>query len=167
MAEWLTHVSVAYALFTVGSWLIAWLDDRWIAVGVVGSILPDLNRIELVVPADFIEAHLGVPFDWSGIHTLGGLVLLCAVGAFLFERRREQWRAFGLLFAGGLSHILIDIPQRYVDGETLTNLYFFPLNAWRTATPGWYVSADRWVVVVAFVVAVVVFLVDRSRTRAR
>ena len=161
MAEWLSHVFLGFAVFTVASWGVSWLTERWIAVGVVGSILPDLSRIELVVSEDWVTAVTGIPFDWSGIHTLGGVVLMAGIGALLFDTRKQQVRAYALLLTGALVHVLIDIPQRYADGETLTNLYLFPVSSWRGVTPGWYVSADRWVVVIAGVVAVVVFVVDR------
>jgi membrane-bound metal-dependent hydrolase YbcI (DUF457 family) len=160
MADWLTHVFFAYAFFTVASWVVD-LPDRWVAVGLVGSVLPDLDRLALIAPANSASAALGVPFDWNGLHTLGGLLLLGGVGALLFERRRDQRRALALLYAGALSHLLVDLPQPYADGLTLTNLYLFPFSSWRTTTPGWYVSADRWVVAVAFTVALVAFLSDR------
>lgn len=161
MADLLTHVFVAYALFTVAGWQVAWLDDRWIAVGVVGSILPDLNRVDLLIPHETVTAVTGSPFDWGGIHSLGGILLLAGIGALLFERERGYGRPFTLLLAGALSHVLVDVPQRYADGETLTNLYLFPFSSWRGTTPGWYVTSDRWVVVVAFGIALVVFSVDR------
>jgi hypothetical protein len=161
MADLLTHVLVAYAILTVASWRIAWLDDRWVAVAVVGSVLPDLNRIDLLLPDETVTAVTGVPFDWGGIHTLGGVLLMAGLGALLFDRECGYVRPFALLCAGALSHVVVDIPQRYADGETLTNLYFFPFSSWRVTTPGWYVTADRWVVVVAFGIALAVFIVDR------
>jgi hypothetical protein len=161
MAEWVTHVLVAYAVFTVAGWGITWLDDRWVAVAVVGSVLPDLNRIDLVIPDETVTAITGVPFAWGGLHTLGGILLMAGLGALLFERERGYVRPFALLLAGALSHVVVDIPQRYADGETITNVYFFPLSSWRGPTPGWYVTADRWVVVVACGIALAVFLVDR------
>lgn len=166
MAEWLTHVLLAYALFTVVGWYVDWLDSKWVAVGIVGSILPDLDRLDLLVSDDLITAVTGVPFDWSGINTLGGVVVLSAIGGLLFARRRHQRRGFLLLLSGAFSHLLVDLPQRYADGLLLTNKYLFPLPAWRASTPGWYVSADQWVVGVALVVALVVFGLDRYRTPA-
>ena len=171
MADWITHIAVAYALFTVASWRLDWLDSRWIVVGIVGSILPDLNRVRLLVDGDLITAVLGIPFEWGGLHTLGGVLLMAAVGALLFDREdddrwldRDQRRAFGLLLVGALSHIAVDLPQPYADGRLLTNIYFFPFTSWRGPTPGWYVSADRWVAVVAVGIALAVFLADRYRT---
>mgnify|MGYP006270776347 FL=1 len=164
MAEWVSHVCLAYALFTAAGWYLDWLDKRWVVVGVVGSILPDLDRLGLLVSGDSITAATGVPFEWAGINSVGGAVVLSAIGALLFERRSHRRRGFLLLLAGACSHLLADLPQRYADGLMLTNKYLFPLPAWRPPTPGWYVSADRWVAVVAVAVALVVFLADRYRT---
>jgi len=163
MAEWLSHVLLAYALFTVVGWYVEWLDRKWVAVGVVGSILPDLSRLQLVASNEFMTAILGVPFNWSGLHTLGGAVVLSAIGAVLFATRQQQYRAFLLLFAGALWHLIVDLPQMYADGLMVTNQYLFPLPPWRFSTPGWYVSADRWVVVVSFAIALGVFVVDYYR----
>jgi len=164
MAEWVTHVCLAYALFTVAGWYVDWLDDKWIAVGIIGSILPDLNRLRLLVSGDTITAVTGIPFAWGGLNSLGGALLLSAIGAMLFTTTSQQRRGFLLLFSGALSHLLVDLPQPYADGRMLTNVYLFPLPAWRPPTPGWYVSADRWVVGIALTVAVAVFLADRYRT---
>jgi len=166
MAEWVSHVCLAYALFTATGWYVDWLDSRWIAVGVVGSILPDLDRLDLLVSGDRITAITGIPFEWAGINSVGGAVVLSAIGALLFARPSHQRRGFLLLLAGAFSHLLVDLPQRYADGLMLTNKYLFPLPAWRPPTPGWYVSADRWVAGVALLVALVVFLADRYRTSA-
>lgn len=165
MAEWLTHVFVAYALFTVVGWYVDWLDERWVVVGIVGSILPDFSRFKLLVSNELITARTGIPFHWDGIHTVGGVVLVSAIGAILFRKRRHQLRGFVLLLGGAFSHLLVDLPQRYADGQMLTNIYLFPLPPWRPPTPGWYVSADRWIVVVALAVALVVFILDTYRSR--
>lgn len=165
MAEWLTHILLAYALCTTLGWVADWLDERWVAIGVVGSILPDLDRFSLIVGSDLITNLTGVPFYWSGLHTVGGVVLLSAIGGLLFRTRTQQRRAFGLLLTGAVSHLLVDLPQRYADGRMLTNKYLFPLPPWRPPTPGWYVSADRWVVWVALAVALGVYLIDSYRTQ--
>ena len=165
MAEWLSHILLAYALFTVVGWSVEWLDKKWVAVGMVGSILPDLSRLALVIPNEVVEAVTGLAFSWSGLHTLGGALILSAIGAVLFATPTDRRRAFGLLFAGALSHLIVDLPQQYADGLMITNRYLFPLPPWRVLTPGWYVSADRWVVLFSLVVAVVVFGLDRYRTR--
>ena len=163
MAEWLTHVLIAYALFTAMGWVIDWINCRWVAVGMVGSILPDLSRIRLVVPDDLVASILGLPFNWDGLHTIAGIVALSAIGALLFKTPCQQRRGFVLLIDGAVSHLIVDLPQKYADGYMLTNYYLFPLPTWRLPTPNWYVSADRWVVFIALAIALVVFLIDYAR----
>jgi len=165
MAEWVTHVLVAYAVFTGVGWYIEWVDGRWVAVALVGSVLPDFDRLGLLVDDDWVTATTGVPFDWGGVHSLGGLVCLAGVGALLFGARREQVRAYLLLLGGGLLHVALDVPQAYADGRALTNNYLFPVTSWRPTTPGLYVSADRWVVIAAAALAGLVFVADRYRQR--
>lgn len=159
MAELLTHVLVAYILLTALGWAIEWLDPKWVVVGMVGAILPDLDKIGLFVDSSLLEGLLGVPFSWGAIHTLGGLVLLSAIGALLFETARARRRAFALLVFGGASHLLLDGVKKWADG--FNGAYLYPLSWWRNPTPGWYVSADQWVLGVAVVCALVVFAIDR------
>jgi len=163
MSEWLTHVFIAYAGFTICGWGVDWLTDRWIAIGVIGSILPDLSRIELLVPREIVEYLVGVEFTWAGIHTLIGVILLSAIGALCFGDSAARYRAFVLLLGGAISHLIVDLPQRYADGRMVLDSYLSPIPVPRPPTPGWYVTPDRWVVGVAFVAALVVFGIDRYR----
>jgi membrane-bound metal-dependent hydrolase YbcI (DUF457 family) len=125
----------------------------------VGAIVPDLTRLDLIVDDSVISQFLGVPFDLRALATLGGIVLVSTAGAILFPTRRERLRAFVLLLAGGGSHLLIDAMKAYADGANGTVLY--PLSWWRNPTPGWYVSADRWVLVLAILCTLGVLFVDR------
>lgn len=157
MTELFSHVLLAYTVFTVASWRVAWLTQRWVAVGMIGSLLPDLNRIGLFVTDAVIEATLGVPFGIGAIHTLGGVVLFAAVGSLVIADHVKP--TFGLLLAGGLSHLLVDSLKVWVDGAASAWLY--PLSWYRPPTPGLYVSSDPRVVVVAGSIALTVALVDR------
>ena len=161
MAELLSHVLLAVAVFTALGWAIDWLDRGWVVVGAVGALFPDLNRVGLLVDDHAVEGILGVPFDWGGLHTLGGVLALAAGGALCFRSRRERLRAFGVLVAGGSSHLAVDAVKAWADGAG--GAFLFPFSWWRAPTPGWYVSADRWVLVVAATVAGIVLLVDRFR----
>lgn len=165
MSEWLAHVFIAYAGFTVLSWNLDWLTDRWIAVGVIGAILPDLSRLSLVVSPDIVEYLTGVAFTWAGIHTLIGVILLSAIGALCFGDSADRYRAFVSLLGGAVLHLIVDLPQRYADGQMILDSYLSPIPAPRPPTPGWYVTPDRWVVGVAFVAALLVFGIERYRER--
>ncbi|MFC7213487.1 metal-dependent hydrolase [Saliphagus sp. GCM10025334] len=158
MADLLTHVLVAYACFTILRWRLEWLTSRWLAVGLVGSLLPDLNRIELVISNTTVEATTGVPFDFDAIHTLGGIAVLAAIGALCFRTCRQ--RAFGMLFVGALSHLTLDALKVYADAQS--GVWLYPLTWFRHPSPNLYVSSDPVVLASALIVAVVVRWVDRS-----
>lgn len=157
MAELLSHVLLAYALFTVASWRLEWVTKRWVAIGMIGGLLPDLNRIGMFVTDAAIEAFLGVPFGIDAIHTLGGVVLLSATGAMVVATRHRS--TFALLLAGALSHLLVDGLKAYADAEA--GAWLYPLTWYRYPTPNLYVSADPVVLAVAVSAAVVALLVDR------
>lgn len=161
MAELLTHVLVGYVLLTVAGWRIGWLTPRWVAVGTVGALLPDLNQLGRLLSGPEIQRVLGVPFDYGALHTLGGVVLLAGLGGLPFAERR---RAFAALLVGGLSHLLLDTLKMHADGRAGPWLY--PLTWWRHPAPDLYVSADPRVLVVALVCAVAVFGADRYRDRS-
>lgn len=163
MAETLSHVLHAFVVVTVASWSIGWLDRKWIAVAMVGAIVPDLNRIDLVIPADAIEATLNIPFSWGAIHTIGGVVLLSAVGALLFATNQEQLRAFGLLLTGGVIHLVVDSFKLWADG--VTSAYWYPLTWYNPPAGMLYVTADRWVTIVSVLLALLVLAVDEWRRR--
>ena len=157
MTELLSHVLLAYAMFTAASWRIEWLTKQWVAIGMIGSLLPDLSRIGLFVTDATIEATLGVPFGIGAIQALGGVVLFAAIGSLVVADHRR--RAFGLLIAGGFSHLLTDGLKVWADGAA--SAWFYPLSWYRHPTPGLYVSSDPHVVVVVGSVALAVALVDR------
>ncbi|USZ71504.1 metal-dependent hydrolase [Natronosalvus halobius] len=158
MADLLAHVLVAYACFTVLGWRLEWLTRRWLAVGLVGSLLPDLNRIELIVSDTATEAALGVPLEFDAIHTLGGVVLLAVAGTLCF--RHDHRRAFGMLFAGALSHLALDALKVYADG--FSGVWLYPLSWYRHPSPNLYVSSEPIVLFSAIVVATAVWWMDRS-----
>lgn len=161
MAELLTHVLVAFAVFTIASWRVGWLDRKWIAVGMIGAILPDLDRFWMLVSSEQVSAVLGIPFDWSAIHTLGGVILLSGIGAMLFVTPRHRRTAFGMQVAGGITHLALDGVKVWADGYNGASLV--PLSWWRHPTPGLYISAERWVAVGAVLTALAVLAASRLR----
>lgn len=63
MSGLLTHALAAYVLFTALGWAIEWLDPRWVGGGMVGSLFPDLNRVDMFVDDYLFESVLSVPFS--------------------------------------------------------------------------------------------------------
>jgi len=156
VADLLTHVLLAYAGCTILSWYRP-IPTYWIAVTMIGSILPDLNRVTLIVSNGTLETLLGVPFDLGALSTLGGTVILAGIGSMVVTNHHRK--TFAALFAGALSHLFIDGVKAYADGAAGTWLY--PVTWARHPTPSLYVSSDPAVLTVAVAVTVTVLAIDR------
>jgi hypothetical protein len=159
MADLLATVAVTYALVTIAGWAVDWLEPKWAVICVGGSLIPDLQKVDLLVDADSISRALGIPFTYSHLGTLGGVLLVAGVITVLFDR--ERWRrVYGLLVSGGLVHLLLDGMRVYADGQANTWLYPL-LPSYRPPTPNLFVTSDPTVTVVALGVALLVFGTDR------
>ena len=156
VADLLSHVLIAYALFTIASWLIESFTHRWVALGMGGAAIPDLVKLELFVDAGVIQHTLHIPFDYTPISTLTGVLLLAGVITLLFTHERR--RVYTLLVTGGLLSLLVDGLRAYADGHA--SFWLYPL-WWRPPTPSLYVTSDLRVLASTLAVATVVALVDR------
>lgn len=155
MAELLTHVVAAYVLLTVANWWLDVLSARWIPVGMAGAVIPDLVKIGILVDSDVIEGLLGVPFRYSPISSLAGVLVIAAGITLTFTEARR--RVFALLVAGGVSSLVLDGLRMFADGQA--SFWLYPL-WWRPPTPNLYVTSDPRVTIVAVAVAGGVLLLD-------
>lgn len=160
MAEWLTHVLGAYALATLLSWRYPWLTPRYVTIAMIGSIVPDLNRLELVVSEHTVAALLGIPFSWTPLHFLSGSLVAVAIGALLVGAR-QRTRVFALLLLGVSTHHALDLLLISLSGHSYPLLW--PLTQYAPPTPSLYLSTDWWPALVAGAVAAVVRALDRRR----
>ena len=96
MADLLTHILVGYVLAVLLSWRADWITAPYITLVMGAAVLPDLNRIELVIPAATIEATLGIPWSWTPLHRVGGTFLIICLGTMLASKQLRR-RVFGLL----------------------------------------------------------------------
>lgn len=163
MADLLTHLLVPYILLTVVSWRVDWLNQRWVVIGIGGAAIPDLVKVGIVLDERVVEVLLDVPFTYTPLSTLGGVLLLAGVITVAFDRRHWR-RVFGLVAFGGLTSLLLDGMRVYADGRASAWLY--PFTNWRPPTPSLYASSDPAVLVVAVLAAGTVAVVDRQM-RAR
>lgn len=160
MADLLTHVLVTYVLATVLSWKLGWLTPPYATVAMAGATLPDLNRLELVVPAGTLGSVFGIPFHWGAFHTFGGSVLVVLIGTILVPDT-QRGRVFGLLVLGVLSHLGLDL--LLVQPTPRSYAALWPFIDYRPPTVGLYRSTDRWPAAIAVTVAGVVALITRRR----
>jgi hypothetical protein len=157
MADLLTHVLVPYVLLTVASWQFNWLTKRWIVIGMAGAAIPDLVKLRIVLDDVVIESLLGMPFSYSPISSLGGVLLIAGAIAILFERHRQ--RVLVLLFFGGLSSLVVDGLRVFADGRS--GFWLYPFTWWRPPTPSLYVTSDIRVLIGTMIISAVVFSIDR------
>ena len=162
MADLYTHVLAGFVIGVVLSWRYDWLSYPFVVVVMLGAALPDLNRLELLVSSSTVQAALGVPFSWAPLHRAGGTLLLVCIGALLAPPRYRR-AVFALLFVGAASHYVLDFFLYKPSGVTSPLLWPFVTQGF--AVEGFYLSSDRWPAVVATVVAVGVWVVDRLRVR--
>lgn len=157
MADLLTHVLVAYALCTCLSWWVDWMTERWIVIGMCGTAIPDLIKLSKVVPAHTVESLIGLPFTYIPWGTAGGVMLLAGVITSFFAT--DAKRAYAMLFLGGSSAVVLDGLRAYADGYA--DFWLYPFLWVRPPTPSLYVSSDPRILIVALLVAVGVFGLDR------
>jgi hypothetical protein len=160
VADLLTHVLAAYVLATLCSLRDARITPAATTAAMVGGLVPDLNRIELLLPATTVETTLGVPFAWDALLTVGGVAVAVALGTLLVPRRLRPMTA-AMLSLGALSHFVLDYLLRFPSGHT--HPYLWPLTAAGLPGPGLYLSSARWPAAVAVVVAGCTWVVARSR----
>lgn len=157
MADLLSHVLVAYVLFTIGSWRIKRVTPAWTAVGMAGAAIPDLSKASLILEGYVVEETVGIPFDYAAVSTFGGVLLLA--GVIIIAFRRRYWRrAYGCLVVGGVTSLVVDGLRAFADGHSTS--WLFPFTWWRPPTPNLYVSSDLRIVAVTAVFALVVLILD-------
>jgi len=146
MPDLLAHALLAYAICTVLSVRYDWLTPAYVTAGMAGAFIPDVMKIVLIVPDAAMEAILGVPFSWSGIHTAGGALVAVLIGAAVVVPA-ERRRIGALLGVGAASHLLADAllltPSGYSYGVLWPALRVHP------PTPGLYLSTQPGPTVVA------------------
>ena len=160
MADLLTHVLTAYILATVCSWRYEWLTPPFVTVAIVGAMIPDLNRLDLVVSAELITAVTGLPFDWDAFHTLGGSLLAVLIGSLLVPPPYRR-RVGALLLLGAASHHALDLLLLNASGYSYA--VFWPVTGFNPPSPNLYLSTDRWPAICAAGFATIVWYVRYKR----
>lgn len=160
MADLLTHVLTAYVLAA----LLSLRDDRitpaMTTAAMVGGVVPDLNRIGLVVPASAVESVLGVPFGWDALLTVGGVAVMVGLLTLLVAPRFRRPTA-ALLALGAASHFLLDSLLLFPSGYT--HPYLWPVTAAGLPGPDLYLSSARWPAAVAVASAGLVWVANRRQ----
>lgn len=159
MPDLLAHVFVAYAAAMLLSWRWGW-DERYVTLGMVGALIPELVKIKLLIPPRLVEMALGVSFSWGSLATGGGILLSVAVGIALLHSE-ERARGTVMLGVGAVTHLAADSLNYTPTGYT--QQLFWPLTQYRIPSPGLYTSTQPEPTVVSAVFAGVVWMLYRYR----
>jgi hypothetical protein len=141
MPDLLTHALLAYTICTLLSVRYRWLTPQYVTVGMAGAFVPDIAKAHLLLDSAVVGNAFGTPFDWFGVHTLGGSAAAVLVGVILVVAD-ERRRVAVLLALGAGSHLAADAMLRTASGRSYAVLW--PLTTYRPPTPGLYHSADVW-----------------------
>lgn len=163
MPDLLAHAFIAYAIACVLSWRYDWLSPAYATIVMAGAFVPDLAKMQLLIPSGTVERLLGLPFSWGALHTAGGALVAILVGVVVAPR--ERTRTFALLSVGAASHLLADGLLLNLSGRSYA--MFWPVTRYHPPTPGLNLSTQPEPTVVAGVVALVVWLLTRYRVRRR
>jgi len=134
MPDWLTH--------TIAGWIAGKTTKMDIALVVIGSLIPDLVKINLA----FIWLGMDHQHFFDPTHTPAGAFLIAGIGALFFE---DSKKAFIPLGVGVTTHFILDFFLVHVSGGVKL---LFPLS-WEE----WHYNIirydDYWVTIVAVVAA--------------
>ncbi|MFB6202612.1 MAG: metal-dependent hydrolase [Halorhabdus sp.] len=161
MPDLLTHVLIGYVLGTLIARRTTESAPVMTTVVMLGALLPDLTKIQLLITDARMEAALGIPFAWRALHTLGGVLVTASVGALLVGPKMRR-RVFLLLLMGAVSHLLLDSLLSKPSGYAAA--LWWPFLRTGLPTPGLYVSSDRWPALVAGSLAFLTYLRTRQST---
>ena len=157
MPDLLAHVFLSYGICLVLSWRWGWIDDRYITLGMVGSFVPDIGKVSLLLPDPFVERALGVPFSWNSFTTGGGVFVSLLIGVVLLASDQRR-RGGAMLAVGAVVHLAADGLLLSPTGRTLP--LFWPLAQYRLPSPGLYLSTQIEPTLVAGALAVAAWALD-------
>jgi len=160
MADLLTHVLTAYVLAALLSLRNDRITPAMTTAAMVGGLVPDLNRVGLVVPASTVESAVGVPVGWDAFSTVGGVAVVLGLGTLAVPPRLRR-RTAAMLALGASSHFLLDYLLLFPSGYG--HPYLWPVTAAGLPGPGLYLSSARWPAVVALALATVAWIAARRQ----
>jgi len=143
MPDWTTHV--------IAGWITGKATKMNVALVVVGSLLPDLFKIQLIFNALKINTHGFL----NPLHTPIGTILIALLIATLFPQIKE---AFLFLIAGTSTHYFLDFFLEHVTGGMKL---LFPFS-WREYQIHLVSSDNYWVTVIALTIGITLYFICKK-----
>lgn len=155
MPDLLTHVLVGYVLGALLTTRATGFSKAMTTVVMLGALLPDLTKIQLIISDAQMEAALGLPFAWRALHTFGGVLVTASIGSLLVGAANRR-RVLVFLLVGAVSHLILD--SLLVKPSGYAAPLWWPFITTGFPTPGLYVSYDRWPALIAGTLAAATYL---------
>ncbi|WGI17682.1 metal-dependent hydrolase [Methanonatronarchaeum sp. AMET-Sl] len=156
MADLLTHVLIIYIILKIMSMKTNYIKKEHIPIGMIGAILPDLSRIQHIIPPEHIQQLLGTPYSWWGLHTLIGTTITALLITYLFDKKHRK-KIFTLLIIGAISHLILDY---YLLKPTPSQYWgFYPLIIDRP-TNMLYLSTDITPAIITTTTAITIKIIE-------
>ncbi len=155
--DWIVHLLVPWMGAKLLQARYARLDDRRIALVMLGVVLPDVNAV------GYLLQWLGVDFGAAllPLHTPVGSILIAGLVSLLFASRA---RAFALLTAGFVSHYVLDSLLAHAGGGMVL---LFPFS-WDFGFQFGLVPTSSWIpVFVTVAAAALVFAALRLKRQTK
>jgi hypothetical protein len=144
MPDWIAHLGGGYLLYRP----ISRKDMRLVLLGAI--LLDIISRISSVL-VDIFDVPLPRYYQLEAFHTPFMLVLMAL---FISLFNTKFWRCFGLILAGGILHILLDMGDTKLNGFGQLLLYPF---SYKTYQLNWvkYYGGGYYIVVVILLVILI------------
>lgn len=139
MPDLLAHALLAYAAATLVSVRYPAFTGPYVTAAMAGAFLPDLAKMELVVPNGVMYHLLGTTWHWFALHTGGAVVATVLLGVALAVRGSRR-RVLLALSLGAGTHLVADLFLRTPSGRSFPVLW--PLTYYHPPTPGLYLSTQ-------------------------
>ncbi len=160
MPDLLSHLFIAYSISLLLSWRYRWIDNKYIVICLVGSIIPDLSKIYLVIPSNIIENILGIQFSWLSLTTTGGVFISVLIGGLSVDPKKRK-PVFILLMLGSITHLVSDYLLKTPTGHSYP--IFWPLTQWHPPTPGLYLSTQPQPTIITAIIAISIYTTTKYR----
>lgn len=148
MPDWTTHV--------IAGWITGKATKMNVALVVIGSLLPDLVKIQIIF--DALEINTRGFFD--PLHTPVGTLLVALLIATLFPQIKET---FLFLVAGATTHYFLDFFLEHVTGGMKL---LFPFS-WKEYQIHLISSDNYWMTVVAIIIGAIFYFIFKKMEKEK
>ena len=140
MPDWLTH--------SITGWVIGRAWKKRVSIVVIGALLPDLVKIQLIF--DFLNIDTHHFFD--ALHTPITTIFVALAISTLFPDIME---AFILFYAGALSHYFLDFFLEHPYGGMRL---FYPFS-WNEYQLHLIPSTNYWMTIIAVIIGFIFYII--------